>query len=127
MITEDEDNNREEYRAKIEELQLREYIATFMGSTGLLALGILAKVPVGVSPDGVFPAHIKAPWIFGGIQELLFYTPAEFAGILFPLVSIILLLSLPLWERRLKRIWVNVGIYSLLGFWVVLTTLYFLK
>lgn len=115
--------SREE-RLPLEVLQVREYIAVFLWLAGLIAFALFWKVPLGMSPKGEFLAQVKAPWIFGGIQELLLFLPTDFAGIVFPLISLVFLLTLPWWGRVLKLRWVNLSVFLLLGIWIFLMGVY---
>jgi ubiquinol-cytochrome c reductase cytochrome b subunit len=49
-------------------------------------------------PGGIPAEHVKAPWIFVGIQQLLRYLPAVLAGVLVPVTVLIVLGFLP-WTR----------------------------
>jgi len=72
-------------------------ILSMLGVTVLLiVLSILRPAPLGPSPDPLqTPAHVSAPWIFAGIQELLRYLSPLLAGVVIPLVLYLLLMFLP--------------------------------
>lgn len=48
-----------------------------------------------VQPGGVPAEHVKAPWIFVGIQQMLRYLPAFVAGILLPAIALSIVAAIP--------------------------------
>ncbi len=66
-------------------------------ATGALALSLLWPPPL-EAPH--FQTSLKGPWFFLGIQELLRYLPPFGAGIIFPLIPIILLVFFPRAPKR---------------------------
>jgi hypothetical protein len=48
-----------------------------------------------VDPGGLPAEHVKAPWIFVGIQQMLRYLPAVVAGVLLPVVALVALGLVP--------------------------------
>jgi ubiquinol-cytochrome c reductase cytochrome b subunit len=69
----------------------------------------LIFIPQFKSPD-VIAENIKGPWFFLGIQELLRYIPVFWAGVVFPLMPVILLIYM-FFTKNKKQI----GFYLL--FW----------
>jgi len=87
------------------------------------ALAILAAVCVisalfdapieGPVQQGGIPAeHVKAPWIFVGIQQMLRYLPAFIAGILLPLLALSAVSAVPWLKLGHRR---TVLLFSLLA------------
>lgn len=115
-----------EHKRKIQlsELQLREYISTFLWLGLLLGLTILIKVPLDSSPEAAAVSVSKAPWVFGAIQWLLHRWPVWLSGWVLPLLSIAVLFTLPHWGAKVGHRWVWI-IFLIFSFiWVGLTFLY---
>ncbi|WP_459927539.1 hypothetical protein [Desulfosporosinus burensis] len=106
------------------ELQVREYISTFLWLGLLFALTAGLKVPLDSSPRAAAVSISKAPWVFGAIQWLLQRYPAWLSGWVIPLLSMAMLLTLPWWGQKVgkRRAWIIFLILSLV--WVGLTFLY---
>lgn len=81
---------------------LRRYTARFMNHTllvaGILLLSTLLNTPM--EPDRIGLTHIAGPWFFLGLQELLRYIPAFWAGVVTPLILILALFFLPKKKRN---------------------------
>lgn len=56
-----------------------------------------------ISPEGVTPENVRAPWIFLGIQQLLRNFPPLFAGILVPLLFLVSALAIPFFPKTAQR------------------------
>lgn len=106
------------------ELQVREYIGTFLWLGVLFALTAGAKVPLDSSPKAAAVSVSKAPWVFGAIQWLLQRWPAWLSGWVLPLLSMAVLLTLPWWGRKVGKRWVRIIFLMLSLVWVGLTFLY---
>jgi len=65
----------------------------------ILAISIVFRTPM--EPDKFGLLHIAGPWFFLGLQELLRYIPAFWAGVVIPLTLIYALYLLP--ERGKQR------------------------
>lgn len=53
-------------------------------------------------PGGIAVEHVKAPWIFVGIQQMLRYLPAFVAGVLLPALTVVAVASMP-WLQLGRR------------------------
>ncbi len=71
----------------------------------LCAFCFLIKAPIDLPGQNV--ALIKGPWFFLGVQELLRYLPPFVAGVLFPIIPLVMVGVLP-WLPRPK-----------IGFWII--------
>ncbi len=106
------------------ELQVREYIGTFLWLGFLLALTASVKVPLDSSPKAAAVSISKAPWVFGAIQWLLQQWPAWLSGWALPLLSMAVLLTLPWWGQKVGKKWAWIIFLILSLVWVGLTFLY---
>ena len=111
----------------LEELTGREYAAAFIILGLLFALVTLRVVPVGTAPGAIVPDHVRAPWIFGGIQQLLFFLPPWVAGLAFPLATFLCFLTFPKWSRKSGIKSARWILLTLMGIWVLLTAYYALS
>ena len=70
----------------------------------LLALSVVLTTPMEADRFGLL--HIAGPWFFLGLQELLRYFPAFWAGVFAPVTIVAVLLLLPVQaERRRIALW----------------------
>lgn len=106
------------------ELQVREYISTFLWLGLIFALTVGVKVPLDSSPKAAAVSVSKAPWVFGAIQWLLQRWPAWLSGWVLPLLSMAVLLTLPWWGQKVGKRWVWIIFLFLSLVWVGLTFLY---
>lgn len=114
----------ENEKVVLSELQVREAISTFLWLGFLFGLTILVKVSLDSSPNATAVHLSKAPWVFGSIQWLLGRWPAWLSGWLLPVLSGIVLLTLPRWSQKVGKMWTWI-IFLILSFiWVGLTFLY---
>jgi quinol-cytochrome oxidoreductase complex cytochrome b subunit len=73
-----------------------EVIAGLLTLAGLVALSVVLDAPLGPPPDPTaFVAEPRAPWFFLWIQELLRVASPFLAGILVPVIILLLLTLLP--------------------------------
>ena len=102
---------------------LRKYRTSFRHHPLLTALILLCcllpAAPFDPERLGVF--HIKGPWFFLGLQELLRFLPPLLAGVLFPSTLLLALFFL----RRNNRYYSQIRIFILgwLGFYTFLTVI----
>ncbi len=78
-------------------------------SIALIAVGFIAAVldaPLGgpADPAGIPESHVKAPWIFVGIQQMLRLLNPLFAGVVLPMTALILLGLLPFISPRRRML-----------------------
>jgi len=106
------------------ELQVREYISTFLWLGLLFGLTAGVKVPLDSSPEAVAVSLSKAPWVFGAIQWLLQRWPVWLSAWVLPLLSTIVLLTLPWWGGKVGKIWAWIIFLTLSLVWAGLTLLY---
>lgn len=106
------------------ELQVKEYISTFLWLGFLFALTAGVKVSLDSSPEAAAVSVSKAPWVFGAIQWMLQLWPAWLSGWVLPLVSTAVLLTLPWWARKVGRLWAWIIFLIMSSVWVGLTFLY---
>ena len=114
-------------RVPLEELIVREYAAAFVVLGLLLALATLRVVPVGTAAGGMAPEHVRAPWIFGGIQQLLFFLLPWVAGLFFPLATFLCFLTFPKWSKKSGERSARWILLVLMGIWALLTAYYVLN
>ena len=106
------------------ELQVREYIGTFIWLGLLFGLTAGVKVSLDSSPEATAVSVSKAPWVFGAIQWMLQRWPVWLSGWGLPILSMAVLLTLPWWGNKVGKMWVWVIFLSLSLVWVGLTFLY---
>jgi ubiquinol-cytochrome c reductase cytochrome b subunit len=84
---------------------LRRYTALWRNHVPLtlliLAMSVLLTTPM--EPDRIGLLHIAGPWFFLGLQELLRYIPAFWAGVFIPATIIVTLLLLPIKNKTRRR------------------------
>ncbi len=83
---------------------LRRYRVSLRAHTlwlaAMLLFSLLVAAPMEPARLGVF--HIQGPWFFLGLQELLRYLPALWAGVLYPSLLLMALVAVawPAWRRK---------------------------
>lgn len=70
----------------------------------LLSAGSDAPIGEAADPTGIPAEHVKAPWIFLGIQQMLRFLPASVAGIVLPLAALALLAAVPFFPSGKQRL-----------------------
>ena len=95
---------------------LRRYTARWRNHLLLVLVTITVSilVPAPMEPARFGLLFIAGPWFFLGLQELLRYWPPFLAGVVAPLIPVILMLWLPQADRPRK--WV----YGVIALWLVL-------
>ena len=75
----------------------RELSAMACGSAILILFSVFLDAPLDspADPNGIPSEGLKAPWIFVGVQQTLRWMPAEIAGVLFPLLAVLVLACIP--------------------------------
>jgi len=111
-------------KVTLNELQVREYISTFVWLGLLFGLTAGVKVPLDSSPEAVAVSASKAPWVFGAIQWLLQRWPVWLSAWVLPLLSTAVLLTLPWWGRKVGKMWAWIIFLTVSLVWVGLTFLY---
>lgn len=124
QVSEKVESNGRQERVLLIELQVREYIGTFLWLGFLFALTAGVKVPLDSSPKATAVSVSKAPWVFGAIQWLLQRWPTWLSGWVLPLLSLSVLLTLPWWGQKVGKSWVWIIFLTLSLVWVGLTLLY---
>jgi hypothetical protein len=73
-----------------------ELIAMVVATAGLIAWSILLKAPLeGPADAASTPNPSKAPWYFAGLQEMLTYHEAWYAGVVVPTLILFGLMAIP--------------------------------
>lgn len=124
QVSEKVESNGRQERVLLIELQVREYIGTFLWLGFLFALTAGVKVPLDSSPKATAVSVSKAPWVFGAIQWLLQRWPTWLSGWVLPLLSLSVLLTLPWWGQKVGKSWGWIIFLTLSLVWVGLTLLY---
>jgi menaquinol-cytochrome c reductase cytochrome b/c subunit len=77
-----------------------------LAAVGLLSALVDAPLEGPADPSGLAAEHVKAPWIFVGIQQMLRYFPPILAGIVIPLGVLLALALVPYayGKRTLTRV-----------------------
>jgi quinol-cytochrome oxidoreductase complex cytochrome b subunit len=85
-----------------EAILFRELITGLILTAGLTLLSIFAPPSLGPPADlnRVGSETVQAPWFFLAIQWLLRYVPPLWGGWIIPLAGLVLLIALPLFDRR---------------------------
>jgi quinol-cytochrome oxidoreductase complex cytochrome b subunit len=81
----------------VPDLVRKEILAALAGLCTVFLLSVVLNAPLAgpADPAGIPPEHVKAPWIFVGIQQMLRYLPPFVAGVLLPLCALIVVAFLP--------------------------------
>jgi quinol-cytochrome oxidoreductase complex cytochrome b subunit len=87
-----------------------EVLTFFLTTAAVILISTFVEPPIGPGAEpGALVEHTKAPWIFLWVQELLRIWPPAIAGVLTPLVVVLLLTLLPYfdWKNEGVAIWFN--------------------
>lgn len=79
------------------DLLRKEGLAALISLAAVALISALADAPIEgpADPSGLAVEHVKAPWIFVGIQQTLRYLPPMLAGIAIPLGVLFALALIP--------------------------------
>ena len=96
---------------------LRRYTARWRNHLVLILLTALlsALVAAPIEPDRPGLLFIAGPWFFLGLQELLRFLPAFLAGVVYPLIPLLLIFLLPT-EAPARRRWLLAILFWLLAY-----------
>ncbi len=84
-----------------EVLFLREFVTGALVCAALAALALIFPAPLGpVADPSAIGGEARAPWIFLWVQNLLRVLPSVWAGIAAPSSVLVLIVALPLLDRR---------------------------
>ncbi|MBI5571822.1 MAG: hypothetical protein HY914_17905 [Desulfomonile tiedjei] len=84
----------------------KEAFAALIALTAVCLISALSDAPLAgpADPAGIPASHVKAPWIFVGIQQLLRFLPPLSAGIVVPMTALVLLGLLPFVSPRRRML-----------------------
>ncbi|MBI4962622.1 MAG: hypothetical protein HY913_05035 [Desulfomonile tiedjei] len=79
------------------DLLRKEVLAALAGLAILCVVAAAIDAPTGgpADPSGLPAENVKAPWIFVGIQQMLRHLPAIVAGVLIPLIALLIIAFIP--------------------------------
>jgi quinol-cytochrome oxidoreductase complex cytochrome b subunit len=110
----------------VPDLLRKEVLAAVVTLALLVILSAALDAPLQGPADvsGIPPEHVKAPWIFVGIQQMLRYLPATVAGVVIPVAAVLASVLLPfLFARKralvvaiVSGLWIVLGIVTLWGY-----------
>jgi hypothetical protein len=106
----------------VPDLLRKEALAATVGLVLVFLVSVVLDAPIEgpVDPGGIPAEHVKAPWIFVGIQQMLRYLPAVLAGVLLPVAALIALGLIP-WIPTLGRKAKGVVFFGIVLAFLVLT------
>lgn len=88
----------------------RDWLTFFLTLASVILISVFIDPPIGPAAEpGALVEHSDAPWIFLWVQELLRIWPPAIAGVLTPLVVVLLLTFLPYfdWSNEGVALWFN--------------------
>jgi hypothetical protein len=89
------------------DLLRNEVLAALASLAVLCILAALVDAPTGApaDPSGLPAENVKAPWIFVGIQQMLRYLPTVVAGVIFPLIALLITVLIPFVSEAASRLY----------------------
>lgn len=110
----------------VPDLLRKELLAAALSLSAIILLSATLDAPLQGPADisGMPPEHVKAPWIFVGIQQMLRHLPALIAGVLLPLAAVAISSVVPHLRTRKRTvpvvlffsIWIVLGLVTLWGY-----------
>jgi hypothetical protein len=90
----------------VPDLLRKEAIAALLVLTFVCMVAALADAPLQgpADPQAVPSEKLKAPWIFVGIQQVLRYFPAFYAGIVLPVAAVLAVSIVAFLPERAQRV-----------------------
>lgn len=81
----------------------RELAAIAICSAVLMMISVLLDAPLEgpADPGGTPTQNVKAPWIFLGVQQTLKWMPAEIAGLVIPILCLLVITLIPYIKLKL--------------------------
>jgi quinol-cytochrome oxidoreductase complex cytochrome b subunit len=121
VLVNQEPSNQTRRIRSVPDLVRKEGLAALIALAAVGLLSVLTDAPIEgpADPSGLATEHVKAPWIFVGIQQMLRYLPPILAGIAIP-VGVLLALALLPYAYR-KRILTRVLFWGIVAAVVILT------
>lgn len=88
------------------DLLRKEAVAALLALTVVCTLAALLDAPLQGPADlqAISTEHVKAPWIFVGIQQALRYAPPLVAGIILPIIALIALVLVAFVPRNRQAV-----------------------
>lgn len=111
----------------VPDLLRKEALAAVLVLVLVLLMSSVFDAPIEgpADPAGIPEEHVKAPWIFVGIQQMLRYLPPFSAGVLLPVAALVLLGLIPVLNRHARRTTTAVFLGIVTGFLVLTIWGYF--
>jgi quinol-cytochrome oxidoreductase complex cytochrome b subunit len=121
VLVNQEPSNQTRRIRSVPDLVRKEGLAALIALAAVGLLSVLADAPIEgpADPSGLATEHVKAPWIFVGIQQMLRYLPPILAGIAIPAGALLALALVPYAYR--KRILTRVLFWGIVAAVVILT------
>jgi quinol-cytochrome oxidoreductase complex cytochrome b subunit len=101
----------------------RELAAIAVCIAVLMMISVLFDAPLEgpADPNGAPTQNVKAPWIFLGVQQTLKWMPAEIAGLVIPILSVLVITLIPYIKLKLVP---KTGLFVVIMVSVILLTVW---